>query len=750
MITLPSSDDDRDPAGAEGSAVHGLLAQALLDAALQAQRSGTLADLVRQRPLVAGWMLRRHRRLMVGTAGDGLHGEPLPQLARLLLRWLVCQLRPDAGLDFTRIDEDAWLRLSGWRPALVMASHAGFVQVPDFPRVYRRHSGEAALDNLCGLWGVGPSTLYRMLDRARQSMTQVLLDTGQDALRRLSLRQLVADEGHALYQRSTEAARQAWHRRQALSAQLLRDPASQLWHCWQGGDVTAFVDCLRRHAGALASEPDVQAMVERAAAGPLQPRTTVDLWLARAALARTLNQAERELRAYERALQVAQAADSPLLLGIVHSAMGRYFEPRDADRAFACYQNSADFLRGLDVDGDDALTLEHAVTTLARLAWLYLQRNDPRSKAVLDRAAALCTQFKVPDDARGLLEQVWGEYWRRAGDLRRSIEARYRALNIFERLGDERSVLATRVNLVPVLGERGDYAKAAACAQRIFDAARVRAVEPALLASTHLNLGTVHFWRGDTDAAVAQYQAALVQSLQAGLRLHSFRAHYNLAEAFYVRCRDTGNAEDERRGDAHVQQALAAPESDSSPAAIESARRLKDEVLGARRSAEPERLLSGDKAVHFEQLALVERQRQVLAVPGDACQHAQAHLAIATAYTAIAVKEREAALALIERAGLQADFFPALDKLRQTFERQLTQELQLAARWKHLAVDVLDDTRRPALIRQLLLDGRINKSGYASLGDVSPATASKHLGLLASRGLLVQQGKGPATHYTLP
>ncbi len=750
---LPTPDEDRAPTAAEGQAAqaaHVALAQALLDAALQAQRTGTLADLVRQRPRAARWMLRRHTRLMVGTAGDALPAERLPQLALWMLRWLVTQLRPDAGPDFNTIHEDAWLRLSGWRPVLVMASYAGFVQVPDFPRVYRRHSGEAALDNLCGLWGVGPSTLYRMLDRARQTMAQTLLDDAPDAVRRLSLRQLVTDQCHLLQQGSSEALRQGWHQRQARSAQALRDPASQLWHCWQAGDVAAFVECLRRHAGALASEPDVQAMVERVAALDLQPRTMVDLCLARAALARTRNQADRELRAYERALQVAQAADSPLLLGIVHSALGKYFEPRDADRAFACYQDSADFLRGLDVDSEDTATLEHAVTTLARLAWLYLQRNDARSKAVLDRAEDLCTRFRVPDDAQGMLEQVWGEYWRRAGDLPRSIEHRYRALNIFERLGDERSVLATQLNLVPVLGERGDYTKAVACAQRIFDAARVRVVEPALLASTHLNLGTVHFWRGDTNAALVQYQAALDQSLQAGLRLHTFRAHYNLAEAFYVRCRDTGHLDDERQGDAHVQQALAAPESDSSPSAIESARKLKEEVLGARRVAEPERLLSGDTAVHFEELALVQRKRQLLAVPAAARQHAEAHLAIATAYAAIAAKEREAAQALIEREGLQTEFVHALEALQQTFERRLTHEQQLAARWKQLAAEVLDDTRRAALISQLLSDGKINKSTYASLGDVSPATASKHLGVLASRGLLVQQGMGPATHYTLP
>lgn len=49
-----------------------------------------------------------------------------------------------------------------------------------------------------------------------------------------------------------------------------------------------------------------------------------------------------------------------------------------------------------------------------------------------------------------------------------------------------------------------------------------------------------------------------------------------------------------------------------------------------------------------------------------------------------------------------------------------------------------------------MADGTLNKSRYAELCGLSPATASKHLGLLTERGLLQQTGKGPSTRYTLP
>jgi Fic family protein len=54
------------------------------------------------------------------------------------------------------------------------------------------------------------------------------------------------------------------------------------------------------------------------------------------------------------------------------------------------------------------------------------------------------------------------------------------------------------------------------------------------------------------------------------------------------------------------------------------------------------------------------------------------------------------------------------------------------------------------VLAHVLRTGSINKSAYGELCAVSPATASKHLGLLAERGLLVQIGKGPATRYLLP
>ncbi len=726
------------------------LAAALLDQALQSQRSGTFDEAVRQHPRAARWLVRRLLPVVRGAAGDALPDDSLPLAAAWLLRWAVTQLRPDAEPAFDGIADEAWLQLPGWRPFLAMAAHQGQLAVPDFPRRYRRRAGEAALDNLCGLWDVQPSTVYRVLERARQSMAQLAVEAPPDALRRLSLRRFVAAEAQRLQGVAHGAAREAWHAHQARRVQGGRDPGAELWHRWQAGDVNGFVHALAQHAAVLVALPDTDAMVERVAARPLAPRQQVDLWLARAALARARKAVDRELRACESARQVAQAEQDPLLLGIVHGALGKFYEPRDAERAFACYQDSADFLRDLGPEAGDVQALEHFVTTYARLAWLYLLRNDPRSRPVLERAEALRERFLVPDAVLGMLEQVSGEYWRRAGDARRSLEHRYRALNIFERLGDRRSVHAACVNIAFDLAERGDHARAAELCHRVLDAARHGGVEAEAVIGAHLNLGASHYWQGDFDQAIDQYGRALAESLSAGLRLHAFRSRYNLAEAHFERFKRDQRPEDEAAGDRYVAAVVNAPASESSPATVEAARSLKATVLGAAAAPAPDRLLPGEAAAHADAMTEIDRQRQRLAIPGDAAEHARAHLAIARAYAAIAAKEREAARALVEREGLQAQFRDEFTGLRETFERELTREEQLATTWKQTAADVLDDARRAALVAHLVREGSVNKSGYVELCAVAPATASKHLVTLAERGLLVQRGKGPSTRYELP
>jgi tetratricopeptide (TPR) repeat protein len=730
------------------------VARFLVDAALQSQRAGTLEDLVRRHPRAARWLMRKHLRVLRGAAGDALPQDALPQAASLLLRWLVIQLRPDAQIGFERISDDAWLHLPGWRPMLAMSCHLGLIAVPDFPRLHRRSHDEAALDNLCGLWNVDGSTLYRILDKARSNIGKTLVDASPTAARRFSLRDCVAELLHQQAGRGggvmAEKHRRSWHSRQVRWALNSNDPASALWHCLGANDANEFIRVLVKFAPSAAVDVETDSLVGRAGDLSLTPRERFNLALAGAALARTRNLPDRESHAYDQARQVAQDTSDPLLLGIVYSAMGKFYESRDADRAFACYQDSAEFLRDLGPGQDDSQAIEHFVTTFARLAWLYLLRNDDRSKAVLDRAEELRSHFRVPDEVLGMLEQVWGQYWRRAGNSERSLEHRFRALNIFERVGDQRSVLAACVNISFDLASRGDHQRAIEYAQRVLEAAKRGQVDSAVIVSARLNLGASYFWKHDPNEAILQYQLALRQSLESDLRLHAFRARYNLAEAHFLRFRERADAADEIAGDSYIEEVIAAPSSESIRDVVEAARMLKDKVMGVAKRPDPMHLIPNEQAVHFDEVSEIHRQREILAVPADPEPHARAHLAIARSYLAIAAKEREAALALVQRANLVDKYQAEFTELQEIFERGLTREQQLTSVWKTQASDLLDDARRASLIAHLHRDGAINKSRYAELGAVSPATASKHLATLTERGLLVQQGKGPSTRYVLP
>jgi tetratricopeptide (TPR) repeat protein len=455
---------------------------------------------------------------------------------------------------------------------------------------------------------------------------------------------------------------------------------------------------------------------------------------------------ERELKAYESALHLATEGDERLLLGIVYGALGKFHEPRDADRAFACYEESAAFLREGALEGERA---QHYMVTLVRWAWLQVLRNDPRSRSVLEQAQALQERLPVPGDTVGLLEQAWGEYWRRAGDLPRAIAHKHRALTLFERLGDFHSVLKTYANLSLIYGEAKDFERALDYGQRVLTLGSRVEIGPEMRASVRLNLGATYFWLGRFDAAIEQYRIALDESLHADLKLHANRAHYNLAEAHYKRFQQTGNLEDERLGDSHAAASMHARASESSPVLIEASRSLKAEILGVPAAQVTDRLLPEESAAHFEEMSDIARHRAVLALPVAAEAHVRARLEIIHTYLAIAIKERDAALELIRRHGLDGRFARELERLRQAFQRERSREDQLAATWAQGAGELLEPGRRTAVIEVLLRDHSINKSAYAELCGVSPATASKHLTLLAERGLLQQTGKGPSTRYLL-
>ena len=738
--------------------------QTVLDLLLTAHRDGRIQELLAQRPRVTNGLARRWLGPIRDTAGQAWPAEQGNALAvGLLLRWALTQLRPDRGADLGQIDAASWLTRVSWRPLLALLCHHGFIAVPIFADRYRPRAGEAAADTLCALWSVGPSSYYRYLDKGKRLLAGVLSSPPRGA-RAAQLRQFAWQAVAAGLDLADQPQRRAWHLAQARTLALAGRNIGALWHERQAGDAPAFLHRLSHAAVELANDTETDGLCASLTQQVrLSARQHVDLHLAQAALWRVRQASERESQSLEQALRVANSQRSPLLLGLAYAALGKFHEPRDADRAFACYEDSAEFLRRAESDAAMAadnpadradevqagVTTEVAVAytgTLVRLAWLYVLRNDPRSRAVLDRAQERRAQSELPSEVLAMLEQTWGEYWRRAGELRRALEHKHRALNLYERLGDSRSVLITYLNLSPIYGQLNDFERATEYALRVIRVGQTMSLEPEMLSSVHLNLGATYFWQGRYQLAITEYQTALSHATQAGLALHTWRAHYNLAEAYYKRFAASQEPADELQGDAHAAAALASgPEADHGHAT----HKLKAYVLGQESAANPDRLLPQEFAAHFDEMADVQRQRAILAVPIEPQLHVRARLAIARDYLAMAAKEREAAQTLVAKHGLSEAFTAEFEALHSTFTRELTRQQRVAQRWRDAARDLLPDERRAAVLAEVLAAGAISKSRYAQVAGVALATASKHLGTLAGRGLLLQSGKGPSTRYAL-
>lgn len=727
--------------------------EAVLSAALTAHKAGTLLELFRRHPRIAARCRQRYYAVVAGTAGDALADERRDaQAATLLMRWALSQVRPDKAPVSSEIARSAWLDRTSWRPVLSVLCHYGFEPVPPFPERYHRRPDEAAADSLCGLWGVGPSTFYRYLDKGRRWMAAALATLPDDAAQRVAMRQTVAHEVYRLLSMDDREQRRAWHRRQATRAVEARDATAALWHLCAADDVNAALEVLGRFRTELAGTRETDVLLDGLAADMRAAPMRVAVLLGRASLAQVRNDEERERLHYEDALRIAFLAQDDLLLGRVYGALGKFYEPRDTDRAMSCLEDCAQFMRRagqVDERFRDTAWRNEYVLALQKLAWLYVQRSDPRARAVLEQADTFRAEG-LDDETSALLEQAWGEYWRRSGELRRAVECQHRVLNIFERLGHVRQILSTYNNLGIVYGEAKQYALAVEYGRKVVDMARHVAVDPYVLAGAHINLGVAHFWQEQYDDAIGQYQAGLAESLKANLPVYVNRAHYNLAEAYYKRFQLRGNLEDERLGDQHAAAAIRAGRAQSDLRFQEAARNLKAEVLGAHEGLAYWRLLPEEFAAHFDEMAEVQRHRAALALPAQPEERVRAHLAIANAYLGIAAKERNAAKALIERFGLEDGFGEEFERLRASFSAEvLSQEQRLGDRWRRTASDMLNDERRRAVLTTLLRGEPLSKSSYAQLCGVGPATASKHLALLSQRGLLVQVGRGPATRYEL-
>lgn len=727
----------------------------VLDAALEAHRTGGLDQLLRRRAGGLGWVVRHLLQPVLGTAGDALPAERRHAAAlELLLQWGITQLRPDHVLDLAITDRRAWLEQTSWRPAIAVMCQYGFVRIPDFRDRYYRRPDESPADNLCGLWDVAPSTFYRYLEQGKRRLARLMHEQRLDQRHALSLRAFVTGEAYRRKGLHTAEQRAAWHQGQVKNALESGDHLSALWHLRMAQRFDELSKCILRYIVELANRPELDLLLRALSSDPMTPHDRVDLYLAEAGIYQMRHDPDRACEAYERAVRVAAEARSDYDLGVVYQHLGKFFETRDADRAFAYYRDSIELLTPIieqTANGIEQPLVSEYASTLAKLAWQYVLRNDPRAEALLRRAEHWSKRIPRDDALTGLIAQVWGEYHRRAGNIELALEHAFRALTTYERIDDLQGSVVAFTNLGLIYEGLRRYESAIEYHSRVLALAEKFAIDPYVVANTELNLGTCFYWLHRYDQAIAHYRLALQMGESAGLNLVVARSHFNLAEAHYARFKALGDAEDERRGDEHVRRGIEAYTRENYLDYAEQLARLKSEVLsGSPKHRTADRLLEPEAAAHYAEMAEIEKQRAVLAMPGRAEDHIRAHLAIANAYLAIGAKEREQALALCEKHGLHDRFAAELEQLYATFMRGLTREQRLSEAWRRAAGELLSDERRAKVLRHLLQHGSINKSAYAQVCSLGLATASKHLVHLAGLGLLEQIGRGPSTRYVLP
>lgn len=677
-------------------------------------------------------------------------------------------MRPDRQAAQEPIEPHLWLDSASWRPILALLAHYRYIEIPSFPDVYVHRRGAPAADHLCGLWFLATSSFYRYLANLRLQIAQRWAEQAQTASLLFALLDWITAQKPNQSSDQVETAAQHREWAAATNREQTTGLLVALWHLQQATAYDEWVTLAQTHLVKLAQHPltdELFAMTLKCLPAAADPFTRTRILLTHAAIQRTRdsvnagNTGNTELDIYVSALHQCANSGDALSLAAIYGALGKYHEFRDPDRAFAYYQEALRYCDTAATYSSHLSLSRHAIqhelhfTMLIKLAWIYTNRNDPRAKALLERAEKLIEDAPnaIDDAARAMLALAQGEYLRREGDHQAALARKMQALLIYERMNNDEGKVKAYINLGNTYDDLQQYDRAIAYYVKVLQMSRTVTLDPDLLCTTQLNMGVCYFWQKNYQRAIDDYQRALLIATDAKLVYRMGAAHYNLAEAYYSRWiaqRDHTDT-DEIKGDHHVDLAIALLRESNHLSLANDAAELKSTLIeGSKRDGE-DRLLPIEQAAHFEEHTDIARLQRAMQTAQTPTEQVQIHIDIARAYLSLGMKEREAALALMQQHHLSDAFDDAIAQLRQTFERELTHEARLTQHWKSRTTDVLNEDKRQKLLAFLLPNGAISKSQYAKLCDVSAATASAHLGKLAERGLLVRVGNGPQTCYTL-
>lgn len=708
-----------------------------LEAVLSAYRNGELEALCGQRPLAVQWYLRRYAHPF-SWRNHAFAGVGLAESLDAWIRWALIRCCPELQRE---PDRRIWLSAAPSRNFLALAVHFGFLDAPDYADRYRARRDEPPFERLCGLWGIAPSSFYRYVERAKRRLAEELFaPMNRDRLD--SMAQFLLDR-----RRSSEQSADIHGRRtRSVHESSLFADLSSLWKSISEGDSARSLEIACERTSSLASYAWIDSLLERIDEASLSQRDGVRLLLVRARIAGLQSRWSVEAQWIARALKSASRANDLVCMARVYAARAKSVEARDVEQAMSDLREAiALFDRASESEGGDQFESEQLSVSI-RLAWLFIQRNDPVALHMVQRCEASIDEARADLASLASLAQARAELSRRGGNRETAVTANLRALQFYERLGNATQVLRVCGTLVLLYGELRQLGLAESYAARILSSPPSR-VDAHTRAATQLNLGVAYFWSDRISQAISAYERALAVASEADLQPLMGRAHYNIAEAMYRRFGLEHKPADEHFGDAHARTSLEIWTKLGDKAAIEAAKNLKGVVLGLREHLVYDRMLPGELAAHFDELSRIEILRQQIVCAESDESRALAHLAIAKEYLGIVVKERERALALIAGKQVTDAIDAQLRALTDSFRQSLSLEEALIERWREESKGVVPSGKLVDLAKHLARSDTIKKSTYASICAVSPATASKHLALLAQSGLLERQNRGRATLF---
>ena len=451
----------------------------------------------------------------------------------------------------------------------------------------------------------------------------------------------------------THTARAAWHAARG-SAQLGGDSLAALWHLAQAGDTAGVTRAAATQRSSwLAMPRPIRS------SRPWRPRrrrprapscsSRAPAWRACATPPTSWPATNRRCAWRPRpTMRCCWASSTARSASSTSRATSTAPSPTTRD-SVECLRRS-----GLGDDAGAAVEVIEGTWPAGAPRLAHALRNDPRAMALLERAQSVAGRYSLSPATLAMLEQTWGECLRpRRRPAARSSTNTARCCCTNASTTARPSSRPMR-NLSLIYGEARDFARARLRAARAA-LAETMAVEPEILASTHINLGVAWFWQSDFAGSRAipagaghrhapspaprrrhrapQPRRGLLHALQADRR--SGRRSARRRHAAAAICR--GTATGAQRGRPPIKPRSSAPVRIARATAC--CQRSRRALRRGRRSAAPARALAA----------------------GRAAKHVRAHLAIARAYLAIAMKEREAALADRKRHALGDGFVAEFD-----------------------------------------------------------------------------------------